>query len=66
MEVEIPLDLSQIKSESLKSFLKTIEIHVIIKMEETDTEFILKDDYIVHKNQDYTDLPTKIEKKDLP
>jgi hypothetical protein len=63
--VEIPLDLSGIKSAILRKFVKTIDIKVILEIEESNTEIIMGDDYLMHRNHTFGTIPVKMKKAEL-
>ena len=58
-ELEIKLNLGEIKPE-LRKILEKININVVLEYSLTDTEFVLRDDYVVHKNEKYAEIPLRI------
>jgi hypothetical protein len=65
MELKLPVDLTQVKDPQLKSFLQKLDLKAYFEIDETETDFTLTDDYLVHENSDYNSLPLEIAKKDL-
>lgn len=60
MELEINLNLKGIKQPELRKIVEKINICVILDYEIKDNEFILRDDYVFHKNADYNTIPLSI------
>ena len=63
-KLEINLNLKEIKQPEIRKILEKIEMCVFIEYNLTDSEFILRDSYVVHKNKKYNTIPLRIPLKE--